>query len=716
MSDENRGSGGRHGKRRRRDPSAASRDPHGRTGRDAAATGSPAHGSDASRPVSRDAAKRPGGAEPDESPFLTGLDLHLYCEGTHRRAWEKLGAHLVELDGAAGAKFAVWAPNAAEVSVIGDFNEWKHGESPLAPLGGSGVWEGFVPGVGHGARYKYSIRSKYRGHRGEKADPFATAQETRPQTASIAWDLRGFEWGDADWMERRAERNGLGAPISIYEVHLGSWMRVAEEDDRWLTYRELAPKLAAYARELGFTHVELLPVSEHPFDGSWGYQPVGYFAPTSRFGTPHDFMHLVDTLHRSGIGVILDWVPAHFPRDAHGLGYFDGTHLYEHADPRKGVHRDWDTLIFNYGRPEVRSFLISNALYWLEVFHVDGLRVDAVASMLYLDYSRGEGEWVPNEYGGRENLEAVDFLKQMNEAVHTEHPGALTIAEESTAWPMVSRPVHLGGLGFSMKWNMGWMHDTLHYASVDPLFRIYHHHHMTFSLMYAFSENFVLPLSHDEVVHGKGSLLNKMPGDRQAKLAHLRLLYGYMWAHPGKKLLFMGGEFGQEREWNHDRGLDWDLLRGDAGHAGLERWVGDLNRLLRAEPALHERDFDSTGFEWIDCNDSEHSVLSLVRWDAARMRPVVAVFNFTPVVRHAYRIGVPVEGEWREVLNSDAAGYGGGGQGNSGELRSESVASHGRPQSLVLTLPPLGALLLRPAEETASTSTRIPDSPAGRDE
>ena len=638
---------------------------------------------------------------PGPTPFLTEYDLHLFGEGTFLRAWEKLGAHPVVVDGVAGTRFAVWAPAAERVAVVGDFNGWNETSHPLRSLGRSGVWEGFVPGVGPGATYKYALRSRHRGYRVQKADPYGFCFELRPRTASVVWDLGGYAWGDSAWMAERRRRNALDAPLSIYELHLGSWMRRPEDGGRWLTYRELAPKLAAYVHEQGFTHVELLPVQEHPFDGSWGYQGVGFFAPTSRFGTPQDFMFLVDTLHRAGIGVILDWVPGHFPKDEHGLGFFDGTYLYEHADPRQGLHRDWDTAVFNYGRPEVANFLLSNALFWLEQFHLDGLRVDAVASMLYLDYSRKPGEWVPNRHGGRENLEAIEFLKRFNTEVYGRHPDAMTMAEESTAWPMVSRPLYLGGLGFGLKWNMGWMHDVLSFAAQDPLFRRYHHQRVTFSLLYAFSENFVLPLSHDEVVHGKRSMIGKMPGDTWQKFANLRLLYGYMWLHPGKKLLFMGGEFGQWREWNHDRSLDWHLLDEGPFHRGLQRWVRDLNTLLRGEPALYERDFKPEGFEWIDCNDVEHSVFSLVRWDAARRQPVVGVFNFTPLPRHNYRLGVPCAGTWQEALNGDAGLYGGSGQGNIGRVDATPVAAHGRFQSLVLTLPPLAALVLRPAPEDA---------------
>jgi 1,4-alpha-glucan branching enzyme len=636
-----------------------------------------------------------GGKKPATvTPVLTDYDVHLLGESKHYRAWEKLGAHLATEDGTAGVHFAVWAPDAAEVSVIGDWNGWDETQHPLRARADSGIWEGFVPGIAQGALYKYAIVSRHGGYRVDKADPFAFACEIRPQTASRVWDLGGYAWGDGDWMATRRARNGLDAPMSIYEVHLGSWMRVPEQGDRWLTYREIAPVLAEYVRETGFTHVELLPVTEHPFDGSWGYQTVGYFAPTSRFGTPQDFMYLVDTLHRNGIGVILDWVPGHFPRDEHGLGFFDGSHLYEHADPRQGVHHDWGTFVFNFGREGVRNFLLANALFWLEVYHVDGFRVDAVASMLYLDYSRKEGEWVPNRFGGRENLEAIDFLRQLNSVVYEHHPDVATVAEESTAWPMVSRPVYLGGLGFGFKWNMGWMHDVLAYMGQDPLYRTYHHHRMTFSLMYAFSENFVLPFSHDEVVHGKGSMLRKMPGDLEAKLANLRLLYGFMWAHPGKKLLFMGGEIGQHREWSHDRSVDWHLLE-EEGHAGVKRWVSDLNRRLRDEPALHELDFDPAGFEWIDCNDSRHSVLSLVRWAKGKKRPVVCAFNFTPVTRTNYRIGVPRAGTWEEVLNSDAATYGGRGRGNLGTVETTPVAAHGKYQSINVTLPGLSALYFR---------------------
>lgn len=630
--------------------------------------------------------------------FLTDYDLHLLIEGSHYRAWEKLGAHPAEVGDERGTWFAVWAPNAHDVSVVGDFNGWEAGAHPLGSRGDSGIWEGFIPGVDKGALYKYAIASDVNGHREDKADPYAFACEIRPQSSSMVWDLSGYEWGDQDWLAQRGRHHAVDAPVAIYEVHLGSWMRNPEEGNRWLTYRELAPKLAEYVREMGFTHVELLPVSEHPLDASWGYQAIGYFAPTSRFGTPQDFMYFVDVLHQNGIGVILDWVPAHFPRDGHGLGFFDGTHLYEHADPRKGEQRDWGTFIFNYGRREVSNFLLTNAFFWLEVYHIDGLRVDAVASMLYLDYSREEGEWIPNEYGGRENLEAVAFLKRFNELVYERYPDVITVAEESTSWPMVSRPTYLGGLGFGYKWNMGWMHDTLLYLSKDPLYRKYHHNTLTFSLLYAFHENFILPFSHDEVVHGKGSMIGKMPGDDWQKFANLRLLYGYMYLHPGKKLLFMGSEFGQWAEWNHDASLEWQLLQYDP-HQGLQRWVRDLNTFLRGEQALVEQDFEPAGFAWIDCHDSQQSVLSFLRQGRDTGDVVVCACNFTPVPRHNYRLGVPLGGWWNETLNSDAPLYGGSGQGNMEGVPSSPVASHGHYHSLNITLPPLGIVVFHPADE-----------------
>jgi 1,4-alpha-glucan branching enzyme len=626
--------------------------------------------------------------------ILTDFDLHLISEGTHYHTYEKLGAHPCSIDGTGGTSFVLWAPNAERISVIGDFNDWKPDANPMTSDGDSGVWECFVPGIGIGALYKYRLYSKYKEYRVDKADPYGFAAEIRPQTASKVWDLTRYQWNDSAWMLERGQQSIHKLPMSIYEVHLGSWRRVPEQGGRWLTYDELAAELADYATAMGFTHVELLPVSEHPFDGSWGYQTVGYFAPTSRFGTPDDFMHFVDVLHRRGIGIILDWVPAHFPRDEHGLGFFDGTHLYEHADSRQGLHPDWDTFVFNYGRREVRNFLISNALFWLDRYHIDGLRVDAVASMLYLDYGRKSGEWIPNIHGGRENLEAVDFMRLLNERVESEYSGVTVIAEESTAWPMVSRPAYLGGLGFGFKWNMGWMHDILDYFSRDPIHRSCHHGALTFGLHYAFSENFVLPFSHDEVVHGKSSMIGKMPGDNWQKFANLRLLYGYMFGHPGKKLMFMGNEFGQWREWNHDTSLDWDVLNFPL-HSGLQRWVRDLNTLYRGAPALHEGDCDAAGFEWIDCNDNQRSIVSFVRRSQCGDMLAAVVCNFTPEVRRNYRLGVPVGGSWREALNSDASIYGGSGQGNYGNVEAAPFSVHGRPFSLNVTLPPLGVLVFQ---------------------
>jgi 1,4-alpha-glucan branching enzyme len=632
----------------------------------------------------------------NDTPFhLTDFDIHLFSEGTHYRTYEKLGAHLVELGGRRGTNFAVWAPNARQVSVIGDFNGWNDASNRMTPRGSSGIWECFVPEIGCGANYKYKVFSQNNGYVVEKADPYAFMAELRPRTASRVWDLGGYQWSDGEWMGRRSRANGLAAPVSIYEVHLGSWRRVPAQGDRWLTYRELAPQLAAYVHHMGFTHVELLPVSEHPFDGSWGYQPAGYYAPTSRFGTPQDFMFLVDTLHQHGIGVILDWVPGHFPRDLHGLGYFDGTHLYEHSDPRKGLHQDWGTFIFNYGRREVSNFLISNALFWFDKYHIDGLRVDAVASMIYLDYSRNHGEWVPNQFGGRENLEALDFLRRFNEQVYAEYPDAMTIAEESTAWPMVSRPTYVGGLGFGLKWDMGWMHDTLRYMSKDPVHRKFQHNDLTFRMLYAFTENFTLPLSHDEVVHGKAALLSKMPGDFWQKFANLRALFGYMFAQAGKKLLFMGGEFGQWDEWNYDKSLDWHLLEWPE-HRGLQRWIRDLNTLYRGEPAWHQLDCDPAGFEWVDCNDADNSTISLLRKGKDPNDVLLFVTNFTPVPREGYRVGVPRGGYWRELLNSDAPLYGGSGIGNSGGVMAEPIAWHSRNHSLKLSLPPLASLVFKP--------------------
>jgi len=629
-----------------------------------------------------------------QTQWLTDYDLYLFGEGTHHRAYEKLGAHPGEM-GQRGVYFAVWAPNAELVSVIGEFNAWNPRSNPLQVRPAAGIWEGFVPEIGSGAIYKYHIQSRERGYQVDKADPYGFAAEIRPSTASRVWDLTSYSWGDSEWMANRAKRNALDAPISIYEMHLGSWRRAPDEGNRQLTYRELADQLPEYLSQAGYTHVEFLPVTEHPFDGSWGYETTGYFAPTSRFGSPTDFMLLVDALHRKGIGVILDWVPAHFPKDEAGLGYFDGTHLYEHADPRQGEQPDWNTLVFNYGRREVQSFLISNALFWLDKYHVDGLRVDAVASMLYLDYGRREGEWIPNRFGGKENIEALHCLREINQQVYAAFPDAMMIAEESTAWPMVSRPVYLGGVGFGFKWNMGWMHDILDYMSKDPVFRSYQHHKITFGLLYAFTENFILPFSHDEVVYGKGSMLGKMPGDEWQKFANLRLLYGFMFGHPGKKLLFMGGEFGQWSEWNHDTSLDWHLLERPF-HAGLARWVRDLNTLYRGEAALYEVDFDPAGFEWVDCNDFERSVVSFIRKAKDPGNVMLFVCNFTPVPRQNYRVGVPLEGEWKEVLNSDAPLYGGSGQGNMGSIATAPLPIHGRPYSLNMTLPPLSVVVFRP--------------------
>jgi 1,4-alpha-glucan branching enzyme len=622
---------------------------------------------------------------------LSEFDRYLLAEGTFHRAYQKLGAHVTERNGQRGVQFAVWAPNAKKVSVVGDFNNWNTSANLMEPSS-SGVWETFIPHIGQAEVYKYHVESQYHGYRTDRADPYGFAAELRPHTASRIWDLESYSWQDGSWMAGRAKYNALDAPISIYEVHLGSWKRVPEEDNRWLSYREMAPLLADYVRNAGFTHVELLPVMEHPFDGSWGYETTGYFAATSRFGTPTDFMYFVDYLHQHGIGVILDWVPAHFPKDEAGLGYFDGTHLYEHADPRKGEHPDWNTFVFNYGRNEVRSFLISNALFWIDKYHVDGLRVDAVAAMLYLDYGRREGEWIPNRYGGRENIEAIEFLRALNEEVYSAFPDVMIIAEESTAWPQVSRPVYLGGLGFGLKWNMGWMHDMLGYMSEDPIYRSYHHNQITFSLLYAFSENFVLPFSHDEVVYGKGSILRKMPGDDWQKFANLRLLYGYMFGHPGKKLLFMGCEFGQWSEWNHDASLEWHLLD-TPFHSALQRWVRDLNTLYRGQRALHEMDFNAGGFAWVDCSDVQRSVISFLRRGRSPADELLFVCNFTPAVRENYRVGVPQQGFWKELLNSDASLYGGSGQGNFGGCEAVPLPIHGYPFSLNMTLPPLGVLI-----------------------
>jgi 1,4-alpha-glucan branching enzyme len=621
-------------------------------------------------------------------PLLTEQDIYLFREGTHATLYNSLGCQLRE---GGGAHFAVWAPNARAISVIGDWNGWEPGADVMNPRwDSSGIWECDIPAVRQGHAYKYAITNVH-GTKEDRADPMAFFSEIAPSTASKAWRL-DYEWQDDEWMRERKTRNAMDAPFAIYELHLGSWRRNSAND--MPTYREVAPQLAEYMNWLGFTHVELMPITEHPFYGSWGYQTTGYFAPSSRYGSPQDFMFLVDTLHQAGIGVILDWVPSHFPDDPFALARFDGTHLYEHADPRKGFHPEWKSNIFNYGRHEVRAFLTSSAHFWLQHYHIDGLRVDAVASMLYLDYGRKHGEWIPNVYGGHENLEAIEFLKLLNVTVGRDFPDCKTIAEESTAWPQVSRPTFTGGLGFHMKWNMGWMHDTLDYMAHDPVYRRYHHGELTFSLWYAFTENFVLPLSHDEVVYGKRSLLDKMPGDRWQKFANLRALYGYMWTHPGKKLLFMGGEIGQWREWNHDRQLDWEVTW-DADHSGLQRWLKDLNRVYREHPQLYRHDFTQDGFEWIDSLDSDSSVISYMRRDGDKP-PVAVVCNFTPVVRHGYRIGVPWGGTWREVLNSDAPFYGGSGVGNMGEVHAADAACHGRPHTLSLTLPPLGVIVLVP--------------------
>ncbi len=627
-------------------------------------------------------------------PVLTDYDLYLFSEGRHLESYEKLGAHPHAINGVAGVVFAVWAPNAYRVSVIGGFNRWDARVHPMRYHADSGVWELFIPGVGVGEAYKYDLRSRTDGYHIEKADPYGFYAELRPRTASIVADLDGYEWGDEAWMSARAAGGALERPMAIYEVHLGSWRR--KDGDAFLTYRELADELVAYARQMGYTHLELMPVAEHPLDASWGYQVTGYFAPTSRYGAPEDFMAFVDACHQNGIGVILDWVPAHFPKDGFALSYFDGTHLYEHADLRQGEHPDWGTYIFNYGRNEVRNFLLSNALFWLKKYHIDGLRVDAVSSMLYLDFGRKDGEWIPNEYGGRENLPAIRFLQEANAVIHAEVPGAVTIAEESTAWPMVSRPTYLGGLGFTFKWNMGWMHDTLDYISQDPLYRRWHHHKLTFSLVYAFSENFVLSLSHDEVVHLKGSMIAKIPGDWWQKFATLRLLFGFQATHPGKKLNFMGAEFGQWREWSEQRSLDWHLVEQFDTHRKLQAWVRDLNHAYRQQPALYERDFDPAGFRWIEANDADQSVFSYLRFAADPSDFLVVVCNFTPVPRHDYRIGVPEPGFYREILNSDAAAYGGGNVGNLGGRRADPLGWHGFAHSLSLTLPPLGVIVLKP--------------------
>lgn len=626
-------------------------------------------------------------------PLFTDYDLYLFAEGRHLHIYEKMGAHLREANGVKGVNFSVWAPNAYRVGVIGNFNGWDTRVHPMRQHGANGVWELFIPEAKEGDIYKFDIRSRFRDYHVEKTDPYGYFSEKRPRTASIVSNLDSYRWRDKKWMDARANSNPLTKPMSIYEVHLGSWRR--NENNEWLTYRELAQELVAYAKEMHYTHLELLPIAEHPFDGSWGYQVTGYFAPTSRYGDKAvDFMYFVDLCHRNGIGVILDWVPAHFPKDGHALSYFDGTHVYEHSDYRQGEHPDWGTYIFNYGRNEVRNFLLSNALFWLKKYHIDGLRVDAVSSMIYLDFSRKEGQWIPNKYGGRENLEAISFLQEFNAVVHSECPGVITIAEESTAWPMVSRPTYLGGLGFTFKWNMGWMHDVLSYMSRNPIFRRFHHHEITFSLMYAFSENFVLSLSHDEVVHGKGSLVNKMSGDWWQKFASLRLLYGHQYMHPGKKLNFMGSEIGQWNEWSEARSLDWNLLNW-ATHAKMQQWVKDVNQFYLEQPALYELDFDPRGFRWIEANDSDQSVFTYMRFAENPDDFLVVACNFTPVPRHNYRVGVPRPGYYKEMLNSDAETYGGGNVGNLGGVQTDPVAWHAHPQSLNLTIPPLGIVILK---------------------
>jgi 1,4-alpha-glucan branching enzyme len=628
-------------------------------------------------------------------PLLTDFELHLFGEGTIYRAYHTMGAHLRTVDGIAGVHFVVWAPNAGRVSVVGDFNRWDGRCHPMTSRGSTGLWELFFPDVSAGTLYKYEIRPRDRATILLKADPYAFASELRPKTASVVHDVSRYTWSDWSWMEERRRRDPLTAPLSIYEVHLGSWMRVPEQGNRWLTYLELAAKLIPYVKDMGFTHVELMPVTEHPFDASWGYQSTGYFSVTSRYGPPDDFMTFVDAAHQAGIGVLMDWAPAHFPDDAHGLSQFDGTHLYDHADPRLGYHPDWHSRIFNYGRVEVRNFLMNSALFWLDHYHIDGLRVDAVASMLYLDYGRKPGEWIPNQFGGHENLDAVNFLKDLNVLVHRDFPGAMMLAEESTSWAGVSRPTYAGGLGFTFKWNMGWMHDTLDYFHHEPVHRMYHQSELTFGLLYAFNENFVLPLSHDEVVHGKRSLLDKMPGDEWQRFANLRSLFGFMYAHPGKKMLFMGGEFGQWWEWNHETSLDWHL-REHSFHAGLQRLVRDLNWLYAMHPALYELDHDWPGFQWVDFHDAAHSVLAFFRKAKEPDKEILCLCNFTPVPRYDYRVGVARDGYYRELLNTDASVYGGGNLGNAGGLQADAIPSHGLPASLSLTLPPLSVLYFKP--------------------
>jgi 1,4-alpha-glucan branching enzyme len=657
---------------------------------------------------------------PDAPSIFTDFDLYLFGQGKDYRIYEKMGAHIRTVDGVRGVNFAVWAPNARAVSVIGDFNDWNRSAAPMHRRHNDlGVWECFVANVREGALYKFAIYSNYNNYTVDKADPYGFACELRPNTASIVIDIHRYGWQDEEWMRRRGQRQQLGSPISIYEVHLGSWRHVPErhkpdaiEEDRYMTYRELAEALGSYVKEMGFTHVELLPITEYPFDGSWGYQVTGYYAPTRRFGSPEDFQYFVDYMHQQGIGVLLDWVPSHFPKDGYALSYFDGTHLYEYADPRKGEHKEWGTYVFDYGRSEVRNFLIGSALFWLREYHIDGLRVDAVASMLYLDYMRPAGEWVPNQYGGREHLEAVDFLRQFNEAVYSEVPGTITVAEESTAWPLVTRPTYVGGLGFTFKWNMGWMHDMLEYMHLDPIYRRYHHNNITFSLMYAYSENFVLPLSHDEVVHLKGSLITKMPGDLWQRFANLRAFYGYMWGHPGKKLLFMGGEFGQWHEWQYAESLDWHLLAppSDPHHAQLKDFVRELNALYQREPALSELDCDPEGFQWDDPHDSDNSVVSFMRRSKRPEDTLLFVCNFTPVPRYGYRLGVPYAGVYEEVLNSDDLRFGGSGILNTQPMPSGPVYWQACPHSILLTLPPLGTVILKRRLDVVEEGETIDES------
>jgi 1,4-alpha-glucan branching enzyme len=633
-------------------------------------------------------------SSPTTAVVISCDDLYLFNEGAHAHLYRKMGAQPVENEeGLLGFHFAVWAPNAKTVALIGDFNDWNPHSHPLSPLADSGIWAGFLPQLDSGALYKYHIVS-HDGSVRQKADPFAFYHEKPPTTASIT-RRHYYQWRDQAWMQHRQKHFKGQQPLAIYEVHLGSWRRAPEENNRWLTYREIAPLLTAYVKEMGFTHVELLPVMEHPYYGSWGYQTTGYFAPSSRYGTPEDFMFLIDTLHQQNIGVILDWTPSHFPTDAHGLAHFDGTHLYEHADPRRGFHPDWKSAIFNYGRHEVRSFLQSSALFWLDIFHADGLRVDAVASMLYLDYSRKNGEWLPNTFGGRENIDAIHFLQQLNEKINRYYPDVHVIAEESTAWSMVSRPVDIGGLGFGYKWDMGWMHDSLQYLQHDPIYRRYHHQQLTFRMLYAFNENFILPLSHDEVVHGKGSLLSKMPGDDWQKMANCRLLFGYQYAQPGKKLLFMGMEFGQWEEWGHDTNLSWHLTQ-YAPHQGLQRWVQTLNQLYRQETALHSTDTEPSGFEWIDCDNDSQSIISFLRRSSDGQQLLLIIVNATPMTYFNYRIGIPRNSDWHEIANSDSTIFGGSGQVNANPLIAESIAQHGQPFSLNLTIPPLGVIFLKP--------------------